>query len=62
MGESADIIGASIGYHLARRGADMRNGITLTPIIGRMAAEEILDGVTFDALMPYRPGRFSAAV
>jgi glycine/D-amino acid oxidase-like deaminating enzyme len=39
--------------------AVMHSGVTLAPIIGRMAAEEILDGVTFEALAPYRPGRFS---
>jgi glycine/D-amino acid oxidase-like deaminating enzyme len=39
--------------------AVMHSGVTLAPIIGRMAAEEILDGVTFEALAPYRPSRFS---
>lgn len=39
--------------------AVMHSGITLAPIIGRMAAEEILDGVAFDALKPYRLSRFS---
>ena len=39
--------------------AVMHSGITLAPIIGRMSAEEVLDGVTFEALAPYRPGRFS---
>lgn len=42
--------------------AVMHSGITLAPIIGRMSAEEILNGVTFDGLAPYRPGRFSGAV
>lgn len=35
------------------------SGITLAPIIGRMAAEEVLDGVRFEALSLYRPDRFS---
>ena len=38
--------------------AVMHSGVTPAPIIGRMAAEEVLDGVTFEALAPYRPGRF----
>jgi glycine/D-amino acid oxidase-like deaminating enzyme len=38
--------------------AVMHSGITLAPIVGRMAADELLDGVTFEALDPYRPGRF----
>lgn len=48
----------------AARGVDglyiavMHSGVTLAPIIGRMAADEMLDGVSFDALEPYRPERF----
>ena len=42
--------------------AVMHSGITLAPIVGRMAAEELLDDVTFDALAPYRPGRFAAPI
>jgi len=41
--------------------AVMHSGITLAPIIGRMAAEELLDGVVFEALAPYRPDRFTKA-
>lgn len=39
--------------------AVMHSGVTLAPIIGRMAAEELLDGVRFEALEPYRPARFA---
>jgi glycine/D-amino acid oxidase-like deaminating enzyme len=39
--------------------AVMHSGITLAPIIGRMSAGEILDDVRFEALEPYRPGRFA---
>ena len=39
--------------------AVMHSGMTLAPIIGRMAAEEALDGVTFDLLQPYRLSRFA---
>ncbi|MEM7043448.1 MAG: FAD-binding oxidoreductase [Pseudomonadota bacterium] len=38
--------------------AVMHSGMTLAPIIGRMAAEEALDGVTFELLQPYRLSRF----
>ncbi len=35
------------------------SGITLAPILGRLAAREILDGVSVDLLEPYRPSRFA---
>jgi glycine/D-amino acid oxidase-like deaminating enzyme len=38
--------------------AAMHSGITLSPLIGQVAAEEILDGVAVDLLAPYRPARF----
>ncbi len=41
--------------------AVMHSGVTLAPIVGRMAAEEVLDGISFETLAPYRPGRFRNA-
>ena len=41
--------------------AVMHSGVTLSPLIGRLAALEILDGVRVDLLEPYRLSRFSAA-
>ena len=38
--------------------AVMHSGVTLAPIIGRMAADEILNGVDFDILKSYRLSRF----
>ncbi len=38
--------------------AATHSGITLAPIIGQLASQEILDGVTADLLSPYRPSRF----
>lgn len=38
--------------------AVMHSGVTLAPIVGRMAAEELLDGVRFETLEPYRLERF----
>ena len=38
--------------------AAMHSGVTLAPIIGELAAREILDGVEADLLKPYRPSRF----
>ena len=40
--------------------AVMHSGMTLAPIVGRMASEEIMDGTRFDTLAPYRLSRFSA--
>ena len=36
----------------------MHSGITLGPLVGRLAATEILDGVQIDLLAPYRLERF----
>jgi glycine/D-amino acid oxidase-like deaminating enzyme len=36
----------------------MHSGVTLGPLIGRLAATEILDGVRVDPLAPYRIERF----
>ena len=37
----------------------MHSGITLSPLIGQVAAMEILDGVAVDLLKPFRPARFA---
>ena len=39
--------------------AVMHSGVTLAPLIGRLAAQEILDDVRVDLLEPYRLERFS---
>ena len=39
--------------------AAMHSGITLAPLVGQLAALEILDGAQVDLLQPYRPGRFA---
>lgn len=39
--------------------AAMHSGITLSPLIGQVAAMEILDGAHVDLLAPYRPSRFA---
>ena len=36
----------------------MHSGITLAPLVGRLAAAEILDRVEVDLLAPFRPGRY----
>jgi len=36
----------------------MHSGVTLGPLVGRLAATEILDGVQVDPLAPYRLERF----
>jgi glycine/D-amino acid oxidase-like deaminating enzyme len=36
----------------------MHSGITLGPLVGRLAAMEILDGVRIEPLAPYRLERF----
>lgn len=41
--------------------AVMHSGITLAPIVGRMAAEEMVDGVRHATLEPYRLSRFQDA-
>ncbi len=38
----------------------MHSGMTLGPLVGRLAATEILDRVDVDLLAPYRLGRFGA--
>jgi glycine/D-amino acid oxidase-like deaminating enzyme len=38
--------------------AAMHSGITLSPLIGQVAAMEILDGADVDLLQPFRPARF----
>ncbi len=40
--------------------AAMHSGMTLAPIIGELAALEILDHASVDLLDPFRPGRFTA--
>jgi glycine/D-amino acid oxidase-like deaminating enzyme len=37
----------------------MHSGITLSPLIGQVAAMEILDGAEVDLLKPFRPSRFA---
>jgi glycine/D-amino acid oxidase-like deaminating enzyme len=39
--------------------AATHSGVTLAPIIGQYATQEVLDGVVSDPLSPYRPGRLS---
>ena len=39
--------------------AVMHSGVTLGPLIGELAALELLDGAQVDLLAPYRPARFS---
>ena len=39
--------------------AAMHSGITLSPLVGQVAAAEILDGIVVDLLAPYRPARFA---
>ncbi len=38
----------------------MHSGVTLSPLVGQLAAIEILDGVDAEPLAPYRPARFKA--
>jgi glycine/D-amino acid oxidase-like deaminating enzyme len=40
--------------------AVMHSGVTLAPVVGRFAAEEILEGADIGLLAPYRPARFAA--
>jgi glycine/D-amino acid oxidase-like deaminating enzyme len=50
-----------IGFPAGRRDVYltvMHSGITLGPLVGRLAAMEILDGVQVDPLAPYRLERF----
>jgi glycine/D-amino acid oxidase-like deaminating enzyme len=39
--------------------AAMHSGVTLAPLIGQLAALEILDGAQVSLLEPYRPARFT---
>jgi glycine/D-amino acid oxidase-like deaminating enzyme len=39
--------------------AAMHSGVTLAPVIGQLAALEILDGAQVSSLEPYRPSRFA---
>jgi glycine/D-amino acid oxidase-like deaminating enzyme len=39
--------------------AATHSGVTLAPIIGQFVAQELLDGISVDALKIYRPSRFS---
>jgi glycine/D-amino acid oxidase-like deaminating enzyme len=50
-----------IGFTAGRRDVYitvMHSGVTLSPLVGRLAAAEILDGVQVDLLSPYRLERF----
>ena len=58
--DSMPVVGA-IGDIEGLYVAVMHSGVTLAPIMGRMAAEALLDGVRFDALEPYRLSRFQDA-
>jgi glycine/D-amino acid oxidase-like deaminating enzyme len=40
--------------------AVMHSGVTLGPLVGRLAATEMLDGVRAEPLAPYRLDRFTA--
>jgi glycine/D-amino acid oxidase-like deaminating enzyme len=39
--------------------AAMHSGVTLGPLVGQLAAMEIVDGVKVDILKPYRLERFA---
>jgi glycine/D-amino acid oxidase-like deaminating enzyme len=39
--------------------AAMHSGVTLSPLVGQIAAVEILDGISVDLLRDYRPARFA---
>ncbi len=39
--------------------AAMHSGVTLAPLVGQLAALEILDGAKVSSLEPYRPSRFA---
>jgi glycine/D-amino acid oxidase-like deaminating enzyme len=39
--------------------ATLHSGVTLAPLIGQLAALEILDGARVNSLEPYRPARFN---
>jgi glycine/D-amino acid oxidase-like deaminating enzyme len=51
-----------IGFATGRRDiyiTVMHSGVTLSPLVGRLAAVEILDGVAAEPLEPYRLSRFA---
>lgn len=51
-----------VGFSGGRNGiyvAVMHSGVTLAPLIGRLAADEIIDETPSDLLAPYRPNRFN---
>jgi glycine/D-amino acid oxidase-like deaminating enzyme len=39
--------------------AAMHSGVTLAPLVGQLAASEILDRVQIDLLQSFRPSRFA---
>lgn len=39
----------------------MHSGVTLAPLVGELAAVEIVDGARAEMLAPYRPERFRSA-
>jgi glycine/D-amino acid oxidase-like deaminating enzyme len=52
-----------IGFPPARRDVYitvMHSGVTLSPLVGQLAAMEILDGIEAEPLAPYRPSRFKS--
>ena len=52
-----------IGFPAGRRDiyiTVMHSGVTLGPLVGRLAAAEILDGVRVEPLAPYRLERFTS--
>lgn len=49
-----------MGFSPARAGAYIaisHSGVSLAPILGRMAAQEIIEGIELEMLAPYRPDR-----
>jgi glycine/D-amino acid oxidase-like deaminating enzyme len=51
-----------IGFGAGRRDVYitvMHSGVTLSPLVARLAAAEILDGIEAEPLAPYRPERFN---
>jgi glycine/D-amino acid oxidase-like deaminating enzyme len=52
-----------IGFAPKRRDvyvAVMHSGVTLSPAVANLAAMELLDGITADPLVPFRPERFAS--
>jgi glycine/D-amino acid oxidase-like deaminating enzyme len=54
------VVGALPGTHGVYV-AVTHSGVTLSPILGRYVAAEVLDGTRIEGLAPYRPERFSIA-